>query len=106
MCQQVFSAAVIAHIALANLSDERRNGICRVVPHPELKEHMPEGLTTSFENLLDWNRHFPLWLRGCRLNLMHHDSLWAYIVTALKAKRLLPKALEVVAEKESKSSSG
>ncbi len=103
MCQQVFSAAVIARIALVNMDDERRNTICRVVPHPELKEHMPMSLTTSFENLLDWNRHFPIWLRRCRLNLMHHDSLWTYSVNALKAKPLLSKALEVVAASKSQS---
>ena len=100
MCQQVFSAAGIAHITLANMSDEQRNAMCRVVPHPELKEHMPVSVTTSFENMADWNRHFPLWLRRCRLNMMHHDSLWNYTVSAIKAKRLLPKALEVVAKPE------
>ena len=97
MCQQVFTAAVTAKLALLDMSDEQRNKLCRVVPHPEQKEDMPICVTTSFENLLDWNRHFPLWMRRCRLNLMHHDSLYSYVKGAIQAKQKLPAALVAVA---------
>ena len=92
MCQQVFSAAVAAHVALTGLDDDRRNRICRVVPHPEHTTDLPGCVTTSITNLLDWNRHFPVWMRRCRLNLMHHDSLPDYLRLALRARRLLPRA--------------
>ncbi len=100
MCQQVFSAAIIGRLALTNCSDEELNQRCRVVPHPEFKEDLPACLTTSFQNLLDLNRHIPLWMRRRRLNLMHHDSLWKYLVLVIKAKRKLPAALAVVAEQK------
>ncbi len=98
MCQQVFSAAIIGRLAVTNLSDEELNRICRVVPHPEFKEDLPECLTTSIQNLLDINRHIPLWMRRSRMNLMHHDSLWNYVANVLQAKRKLPEALAVVQE--------
>lgn len=96
MCQQVFAAAIIARMALLDMHDEQRNSLCRVVPHPEYKEDMPGCMVSSVENLLTLNKHMPLWLRRCRLNLMHHDSLWKYVAGAVHARRLLPQALAVV----------
>lgn len=96
MCQQVFSAALIARMSLTHLSDDKLNAICRVVPHPEYAADLPTRLSTSLQNLLDANRHIPLWLRRSRLNLMHHDSLWHYMAHALAARRMLPEALAAV----------
>lgn len=100
MCQQVFSAAIIGRMALTELSDDQRNAVCRVVPHPEYTDDLLPCLTTSLQNLLELNRHIPLWLRRSRLNLMHHDSLWDYVVVALAARRRLPAALAVVENKQ------
>ncbi|MEQ8797973.1 MAG: hypothetical protein RJQ08_07185 [Salinisphaeraceae bacterium] len=88
MCQQVFSAALVARIALLDLNDEQRNGICTVVPHPEQVQDLPGCLNTSLQNLLRANRHFPWWLRRCRLNPIGHDSVWRYLHTARAAQRL------------------
>lgn len=96
MCQQVFSAGIIGRLAATNKSDEVLNHICQVVPHPEFKEDLPECLTVSVQNLLNLNRHIPLWMLRSRLNLMHHDSLWNYIAGALRAKRQLPLAMAVL----------
>lgn len=88
MCQQVFSAALVARIALLDLTDEQRNDICTVVPHPEQVEDLPGCLNASLQNLLRANRHFPWWLRRCRLNPIGHDSVWRYLQTARTAQRL------------------
>ncbi|MDN5936753.1 MAG: hypothetical protein L0H75_11390, partial [Nitrosospira sp.] len=96
MCQQVFSAAIIGRMTLTHMSDDERNRICRVVPHPEHIEDLPRCVTTSLGNLLELNRRLPLWLRRSRLNLMHHDSLWRYVTVALQARRRLADAVAVV----------
>lgn len=92
MCQQVFSAAIIGHLEMLELDDAERNSVFQVIAHPEYKQDMPGCLTISFQNLLNANRTMPIWLRRSRLNLMHHDSLWRYLVG--KARRRLSKALE------------
>lgn len=92
MCQQTFSAAVIAHIELLDLSDEKRNKICVSVPHPELKEDLLEALLTSTRNVMNWNRHMPLWVRRSRLNLGHEEALHRYLLAAAKLTLLYRRA--------------
>ncbi|WP_052368236.1 NAD(P)/FAD-dependent oxidoreductase [Algiphilus aromaticivorans] len=92
MCQQVFSAALTAKLALLNLSDEQRNAICEVVPHPEYKEDLPTCLTASLSNVVKAHRHAPLWLRRCRLNFLSHESLGSYLRSAYVARSVVPKA--------------
>lgn len=93
MCQQTFSAALIAHIELMDVGDERRNRICTAVPHPELKEDMPACLLASVQNMLNCNRYLPLWLRRSRLYLAHHEALPRYLVGSGKAALLIRRAL-------------
>lgn len=88
-CQQVFSAAAIARLALTNSSDEKRNQILPV-PHPDLATDWPSTLVTSLENLVRIHRRFPLWMFGARLNLMSHESALSYLKFALKATFLIP----------------
>lgn len=92
MCQQVFSAAIIARIELLDLDDAARNAICEVVPHPESKNDHPTCLLATFRNLLSANKKIPFWLRRSRLNLLHHESLLSYLSGALKIVRTLPLA--------------
>src|SRR3954463_4858453 len=47
MCQQTFSAALIAHLELLDISDEKRNRICTATPHPEAKHDLPASLLLS-----------------------------------------------------------
>jgi hypothetical protein len=49
MCQQTFSAALIAHLELVDASDKRRNRICLAVPHPELKHDLPTTLLVTVQ---------------------------------------------------------
>lgn len=84
MCQQTFSAALIAHLELLDTTDEARNRICVPVPHPELKEDLPSALLDSVRNMLNCNRAFPLWLRRSRLYLGHHEPLGRYLTSSAK----------------------
>lgn len=92
MCQQVFSAALTAKLSLLKLSDEERNAICEVVPHPEHKEDLPQCLVTSLANSLEAHRHAPLWLRRCRLNFLSHEPLGRYLRSAFAARKVVPEA--------------
>jgi hypothetical protein len=93
MCQQTFSAALIAHLELQGMSDEKRNKICAPVPHPELKEHLLACLLTSNQNVINWNLHMPLWLRRSRLNLGHEEAPHRYLRAAAKLTLLHRKAV-------------
>ena len=79
-------------LSLLPLDDAQRNAICSVVPHPEYKEDLPGCLTTSLANVLNANRHAPLWLRRCRLNFMSHESLGRYLRAAYTARKITPQA--------------
>jgi hypothetical protein len=93
MCQQTFSAALIAHLELMDFSDEKRNQVCVPVPHPELKEDLLTCLLTSTQNVISWNRHMPLWLRRSRLNLGHEEAPHRYLRAAVKIALLQRKAV-------------
>ncbi len=93
MCQQTFSAALIAHLELLGISDERRNQVCTAAPHPELKEDLPSSLLTSLQNLIDIHPHMPLWLRRSRLNPTHHDAPHRYLVGTGKLTLLQRRAV-------------
>lgn len=94
MCQQVFSAAIIARMELLDLDDAARNAMCEVVPHPEYKRDHPACMMASFRNLLNANRHMAWWLRRSRLNLLHHESLYRYVVGAVSLYRRMPMATQ------------
>jgi hypothetical protein len=79
MCQQTFSASLLAHLELLNTTDAHRNRICTPVPHPERKEDLPGALLTSAENMLNCNLQMPLWLRRSRVYLGHHETLRSYL---------------------------
>ncbi len=82
-CQQVFSAAVIARLALSNLSDEKRNQVIPV-PHPEYKEDWPTALAVSIENLFKAHLYFPMWMFNARLNFMSHEPILQYFRYAIQ----------------------
>lgn len=91
MCQQVFSAAIIAKLALLDLDDAARNAVCEVVPHPEYTRDHPATMLASFCNLMSANRHMPFWLRRSRLNLLHHEALHRYLAGAVRLHRQMPR---------------
>lgn len=91
MCQQVFSAAIIAMLALKDLDDDARNAVCEVVPHPEHTYDYPRAVLASLRNVLSAHRHMPYWLWRSRLNFLHHESLYRYLLGGMKLKRLMPQ---------------
>jgi len=92
MCQQVFSAAVIGKLETMNLTDQQRNEMWAVVPHPEQVEDAFKILVSSFENLVNANSRMMLWLRKSRLNAAAHTSLIDFIKNAVSLTIALPKA--------------
>jgi hypothetical protein len=84
MCQQTFSAALIAHLELLRTTDERRNRICAPVPHPELKEDLPAALLGSLQNMVNCFRAMPVWLRRSRLYFGHYEPLHRYLTGSAK----------------------
>lgn len=86
-CQQVFSAAIIARLELASLSDRQRNKVTPV-PHPEVKDDWPTVYFASIRNLLWLNRYLPLWMRRSRLFFMSYETPIKYLSYSLKAVRL------------------
>lgn len=75
MCQQVFSASVVAHVAGMKTDDADRNALCRVVPHPEVPRDFLLCNYGTFRNVRAWAPRMPLFLDRNRLNFGHHDSL-------------------------------
>ena len=91
MCQQVFSASVIAYLESRSLTNDKRNAIWRVIPHPEYIEHLPTCLLSSIENVLGAQHFMSLWLRRARLNLIAKGSLYRYAKDGWDMVRLLPE---------------
>ena len=79
MCQQTFSAALIARVELLGVGDTQRNRICAAVPHPEHTEDLPGCLLTSTQNLLNCSRRLPRWLRASRLFMAHYETPAGYL---------------------------
>jgi hypothetical protein len=94
MCQQVFSAAVIGHIAGMAGSDEEKSAMCRVVQHPELPRDFISCMRNTLQNLVDWTPRMGRWLFGSRLNLAHHESTWTLLRAGWTMRRRLPAILE------------
>lgn len=92
MCQQVLSAAIIGRMSQLKLDDDALNTLVQVIPHPEFKEDLVPALLTSVDNLLQLTPKMPFWLRGARLNFMHHESVWRYLAGAVKARSRLNQA--------------
>jgi hypothetical protein len=93
MCQQTFSAALIAHLELLKMTDTRRNHICVAVPHPERKEDLPVSLLATGQNMIRCNRYLPLWLRRSRLFLAHHEPMHRYLLGSGKLALLQHRAV-------------
>ncbi len=94
MCQQVWSAAAIAHVAGLSTSDEEKNAMCRVVPHPMVPVDLITCMRDTLLNLVDWMPKMGRWVFRSRLNLAHHES-WVDILKAnWKLRRQLPAILE------------
>ena len=69
-CQQVFSAAFIAHVELMNKSEEEKNSICTVVPHPDSADDFFRVNLAAAINSFNWSQYQDLtaWLNSSRLD--------------------------------------
>lgn len=105
-CQQVFSAAFIAHVEAADDDDAHRNTLCGVVPHPDAAT---DWIRTAYGNSLNsavWNADPELmaWLAAARLDGFSSseppsDELVAVMLGALDhAEPALAKLEQYVAE--------
>ena len=71
-CQQVFSAALIAHVEAAYEDDEIRNDLCAPVPHPNSDLDWATMTIAEHRNQIRWLDDVELmdWMCGVRLDLM------------------------------------
>ncbi|NNL86371.1 MAG: hypothetical protein HKP27_11990, partial [Myxococcales bacterium] len=94
MCQQVFSASVIGHVAGMKTDDADRNALCGVVPHPEVPHDFLLCNYGTFRNVRAWAPRMPLFLDRNRLNFGHHDSLTRRLRLAWTLFRDVPGVME------------
>ena len=92
MCQQVFSASIIAKIESSNLAVGEKNALVSPVSHPELVDDLPQCLFQSFKNLDQVNRKFPVWMRTARLNGSAQQNLFSYLADGAEALKQIRKA--------------
>lgn len=69
-CQQVFSAAFIAHIELADHNEARRNQLCTPVPHPDTDMDYLRNMFADLVNGATWGEDASLqaWIKAARLD--------------------------------------
>lgn len=69
-CQQVFSAAFIAHVEAMGTDDDHKNGLCDVVPHPDTDVDWLRTTLANTRNLIRWrmDRELTRWLSEARLD--------------------------------------
>ena len=69
-CQQVFSAAFIAHAEVTYKDDAEKNTVCNVVPHPDTDEDFIRVTLANTLNSIVWNQDEELmqWLVDARLD--------------------------------------
>jgi len=96
MCQQTFSAALLAKIESLNITEEEKNRILAPVPHPERAEDMPDILVKSMENILMAIKNAPIWMRKNRLSIGAHISLVNLCYNILRISVLIPKAKQAL----------
>ncbi|MFP6579269.1 MAG: NAD(P)-binding protein [Myxococcota bacterium] len=92
MCQQVFSASVIAHVESLSIPEEKKNEFCQPVPHPELNRDFVAATAVSASNMRNWGRRFGMWLRRSRLCMLHHEPLLGLIRAGLRERRYASQA--------------
>ncbi len=69
-CQQVFSAAFIAHVQVAYQDEGTKNKLCTVVPHPNSDIDFVRTTLGNSLNQMQWAQDADLqaWLHGARLD--------------------------------------
>jgi hypothetical protein len=76
-CQQVFSAAFIAHMEVTEPDEARKNRLCTPVPHPDTDMDYLRTLLADLANGAAWAQDDAImtWLKAARLDgWSHHGS--------------------------------
>jgi hypothetical protein len=76
MCQQVYSASLIAHVELQFNSDEEKNELCTVIPHPETIDDFLYAARMGAVNAARWGKSIGKWIRRARLSFNSHIPMW------------------------------
>ncbi|NRA09709.1 MAG: NAD(P)/FAD-dependent oxidoreductase [Myxococcales bacterium] len=103
MCQQVFSAAVIAYVETRYDDEVRKNQLCEVVPHPEFSRDFVRAIHISMMNIEQWAGAFGKWLRGSRLFAGHHEPLFKLLLEAIRSRKSAPQVragMQAILEQE------
>jgi hypothetical protein len=74
--QQVFSAAFIAHIELAEQDEARKNLLCTPVPHPDTDMDYLRNTLADLVNAATWNEDDSLqaWMKAARLDAFSYSG--------------------------------
>lgn len=85
-CQQIFSAALIAHVEAAYPDDAARNEVCVPLPHPDTDLDWLRVALADYGNQLRWleDPELTAWLAAARLDLFGH--LMGHLLAPASAK--------------------
>ncbi|MCD0485430.1 NAD(P)-binding protein [Streptacidiphilus sp. ASG 303] len=100
-CQQVFSAALIAHVEAAYDGDDQKNRLCEPIPHPYHDVDLLHTLLADLRNGRRWAEDAELdaWLAGSRLDFLRRvgTPLPTEPAARAEATALLRTALDAAA---------
>lgn len=85
-CQQIFSAALIAHVEAAYRNDAVKNELCVPLPHPDTDLDWLRLALADYSNQLRWfdDPELMSWLAAARLDLFGH--LIGHLLPSASAK--------------------
>lgn len=85
-CQQIFSAALTAHVEAAYPDDATRNQLCAPLPHPDSDLDWLRVALADYRNQLRWldDPDLTAWLSAARLDLFGH--LMGHLLAPATAK--------------------
>lgn len=106
-CQQVFSAALLGYVEANYQDDEKKNELCRPVPHPNTDIDFLRNTLADSENEESWAKEAKLsnWLKTSRLNAESHVIKASPMIKALSLLAKIPflKLSNRVAEAQTKA---
>ena len=96
-CQQVFSAAFIAHVEVTEQDEAQKNLLCTPVPHPDTDVDLLRNAVADLANAANWSQDPDLvhWLKHARLDGWSSPTTSAEADAALAAE-MQPIALQAV----------
>ena len=85
-CQQIFSAALVAHVETAYPDDTVKNRLCVPLPHPDADLDWLRVAVADYGNQLRWleDPDLTAWLAAARLDLVGH--LMGHLLAPASAK--------------------